>query len=343
MLRTDPRVRRLGRSSRLTRSVGCDSCGVLIRREPLHFGAPSRPAGRQSSVPVALNPSPWLLSSPVSVAVLVPVPVVDVAVRFRGSVQDDSDNRSLHPVQHLDRPGDVPSGRRLGRGDDDDGVHMASQHGRIRDWENGRTVDDHHVRCLGKKSEDIASLRASEQFRRIGRHRTRRQDGQVSELRHVDERVLKRRVTDKHRREPEVVCQPEELMDPRSAEVAADQHDVLARLGHGDGKVCRGRRLAVSGSGARDLHCLDRAIKADELDRRPETPVGLGWRRLCMLGSDQEWLLLVSPFARPWDEAKGRQARRPPARAQPWFGCGRPGVLGAARDRCREPVRPPRL
>ena len=78
---------------------------------------------------------------------------------------------------------------------------------------------------------------------------------------------------------PGVSGNVEHLLHAGPAQVAADEHDTVARLGERDRQVDGHHRLALAGRRAGDLHDPHLALDAEELDRRAQQAERLGRRR----------------------------------------------------------------
>ena len=115
--------------------------------------------------------------------------------------------------------------------------------------------------------------RSSAGFGRTGAGRDE-SDGEVAA--YALDRLGDRHVAEQHRREPDAVRQPEELVDARAAHVAAEHDDPLPGAGERRREVREGGGLAFARERARDLQTPDRLVEAQELDGRADRAVRLG-------------------------------------------------------------------
>ena len=158
------------------------------------------------------------------------------------------------------------------------------------------------------------------------------------------QRLAERGLPEQDRGEPDLVGHVEELVQPRTAQVAADHHDPLSGLRDGDGHVGQGGRLALGRTGAGELDRLDGAVQAEELDGRAQAPVGLGRDGVRGGPADQVLRMRVAPVDDLGDQAEDRVGGRPPARGPPWCGSRRRRTRAwrrhpTPRARPRKPAR----
>ena len=255
-----------------------------------------RPRRRARAVAVAI-------AVPVAVPVAIPVAVVRVRVRGRRAVEDHADERGVDLAEDLDRRARCrawsrcPTPRRAGR-------RRPWRRAPRRPTPGSSGVESrmHEVAAPLERVDDLLGAPSRQQLGGV------RRDGPAGRILryglpgHVEDRVVELGLAEQDRREADVVGQPEELVDPRLAQVAADQDDLLARCGDRVGEVRAHRRLAVGGGGRGDEQRLDRLFERHELQRGPQRAEGLCRRRFRLLGGDEEWGLSVLPLRDERDE-----------------------------------------
>ena len=234
----------------------------------------------------------------------VAVVVVRVRVRFGRSVQHGANDRSIDLLEHLNRPDDVSALVHPGGHHEQDGIGVGRQDGSISHRQNRRAVHDDDV-CVGAEAlEHLPGLGARQELRGVRRNWSSRKHLEARLIGDPKERVFQLGLSQQDRGEPDVVRQPEELVNSRSTQVTADQHDPLARLGHDPGEIGRRGGLAVARRRAGDLEDLGGILQRHELDGGSESSVGLSWRRFRVRLGNEIWPLAIAPIVDHGNQAE---------------------------------------
>ena len=165
----------------------------------------------------------------------------------------------------------------------------------IGDGEHGRTVDDDEVDDLALIGEQLPHRLGLQELGRLLGDPAARHDPEVVDLaaakglpgpavafQHLGQPALRGR-------------EPEEFVQPRTAEIGRDQHDPLVRLRQNHRQVGGGRRLALARDRRDNHQGLVPVVGSGHEDARAKGSIRLGGRAPRGLQRHEERLVAVTP------------------------------------------------
>ncbi len=129
-------------------------------------------------------------------------------------------------------------------------VGLARQDAGVGHGQDGRRVQDHDVGEDAQLAQQLRHARRGQQLRRVGRRHPGGDHPQVRHVRELEVGLVQRAAAQQQGTQAVAAVHLEQAADRRSTQVGVHQDHALAGLGHHDGQVGRGGRLALAGPGA---------------------------------------------------------------------------------------------